>query len=63
MTIDEMQGEINSCEILLRDTDYKCYKFMDGALSAEQYEPTRAQRQAWRDRINELQAAMKQIEA
>lgn len=35
---------------------YKLYKYMDGSLSEEDYAPVKAQRQAWRDRINELEA-------
>jgi len=31
-------------------------KYMDGSLSEEDYAPVKAQRQAWRDRINELEA-------
>ena len=40
----------------LARTDYKLYKYMDGSLSEEDYAPIKAQRQAWRDRINELEA-------
>lgn len=41
---------------LLASTDYLCLKHADGALSDEEYASTRAQRQAWRDEINELEA-------
>ena len=40
---------------LLADSDYKALKFSDGALTAAEYEPIRAQRQAWRDEINALE--------
>ena len=40
----------------LADTDYMCLKHMDGALTDEEYAETKAQRQAWRDEINELES-------
>ena len=40
---------------LLAKTDYQCLKYADGALTEEEYAATRAQRQEWRDRINELE--------
>ena len=48
--------EIDNLKDDLARTDYKLYKYMDGSLSEEDYAPVRAQRQAWRDRINELEA-------
>ena len=41
---------------LLAASDYKALKYSDGALTAEEYEPIRVQRQAWRDEINNLEA-------
>lgn len=49
-------AEINALKILLRDSDYKALKHADGALTDEEYEPIRAQRAAWRAKINELEA-------
>lgn len=40
---------------LLAKTDYQAIKFAEGALTAEEYEQMRVQRQAWRDEINELE--------
>ena len=40
---------------LLADSDYYCLKHADGALTDEEYAPIKAQRQAWRDEINELE--------
>lgn len=34
-------------------------KFAEGELSAEEYEPMKIQRQAWRDEINELEENLK----
>lgn len=50
------QEEISHLKILLDDTDYQAIKFAEGVMSAEEFEPTRKQRQAWRERINELEA-------
>ena len=40
---------------LLTDTDYKAIKFSEGELTEEEYAPIRAQRQAWRAEINDLE--------
>lgn len=40
----------------LAETDYKALKYIDGALSEEEYAPVREQRQALRNQINELEA-------
>ena len=40
----------------LEESDYKALKFADGALSEEEYAPIRAERQIWRDEINEIEA-------
>ena len=45
----------------LTKTDYQAIKFFEGHLTAEEYEPIKAQRQAWRDEINELEARLKKL--
>lgn len=57
--IQEMQGEINACKLLLRDTDYQSIKHADGVITDEEYAEMRAQRQVWRDKINELETEIK----
>jgi hypothetical protein len=47
---------------LLKNTDYQAIKFAEGALSASEYATTKANRQIWRKRINELEALMKEGE-
>lgn len=47
--------EIAELKAKLSETDYKAIKYAEGVLSAEEYAETKAQRQAWRDRINELE--------
>ena len=55
MTPEEIQNEINSYKQLLTQTDYKSLKHADGALTDEEYQPTREQRALYRQRINELE--------
>ena len=43
----------------LAATDYKAIKHSEGLISDEDYEPIKAERQAIRERINELEAQMK----
>lgn len=53
-TEEEIQGEINSYEILLRDTDYISHKHADGAITDEEYEEMRQERESWRQAIRDL---------
>ena len=46
----------------LRDTDYQAIKYAEGFISEEEYAPIKAQRQAWRERINELEEIVKSAE-
>lgn len=57
-TPEEIQGEINGYEILLRDTDYISHKHADGVLTDEEYEETKTQREAWRQAIRDLRAEL-----
>lgn len=50
------QFEIEEIKEKLADTDYKCLKFVDGALSEDEYAPIRLYRQSLRDEINALEA-------
>lgn len=47
--------EIDELKTKLRDTDYQATKYAEGWFTEEEYAPIKAQRQAWRDRINELE--------
>lgn len=49
------EARIAELKQLLADTDYKAIKYAEGLISDEEYAETKAQRQAWRDEINELQ--------
>lgn len=54
-TYNELIGEINALKSLLRDTDYKALKYSEGIITDEEYAETRASRQSWRERINEIE--------
>lgn len=51
----EVLKEIESLKQQLSDTDYKAIKYAEGWITAEDYAPTKAERQSIRNRINELQ--------
>lgn len=42
----------------LADTDYKAIKYAEGWYTEEEYAPIKAERQAIRDKINELEAEL-----
>lgn len=42
----------------LQKTDYKAIKYAEGLLTAEEYAPIKAERQAMRDEINRLEAEL-----
>lgn len=50
------EQEIEILKQKLKDTDYKAIKYAEGQLTEEEYASTKAERQGWRDRINELEA-------
>lgn len=51
----EYAKEREECYEALNDSDYKALKYMEGAISEEDYAPVKEQRQKYRDRINELE--------
>lgn len=46
----------------LAKTDYKAIKYSEGWLSAEEYAPIKAERQALREKINRLEQKIKNKE-
>lgn len=48
---------IKELKHLLADTDYKVIKYSEGLISEKEYAEVKAQRQAWRDEINQLEVA------
>lgn len=47
--------QIEQLKKQLKDTDYLAIKNSEGLISDEDYAPMKAQRQAWREQINELE--------
>ena len=57
------EAELAAFEIVelknkLAETDYQAIKYAEGFLGEEEYADMKGQRQAWRDRINELEAVI-----
>jgi hypothetical protein len=46
---------ISELKILLATTDYKTQKYIEGQLSDEEWAIAKAERQAWRDEIRDLE--------
>ena len=55
---DQYRIEIQQLKKQLSDTDYKAIKFAEGQISEEEYASVKAERQGYRDRINELEALL-----
>ncbi len=53
---EERQARLNALRQALAGTDYKAAKYAEGWYTDEEYAPIKAQRQAWRDEINRLEA-------
>lgn len=51
----ERLNQIASLKAQLAATDYQAIKYAEGVLTEEEYSPVKAQRQAWRDEINQLE--------
>lgn len=54
------EREIQVLKQKLVETDYKALKFAEGYLTEAEYAATKAQRQAWRDEINALEAKLQE---
>jgi hypothetical protein len=62
-TVEELakiaaEREISELKAKLRETDYQAIKYAEGAMSLVEYAETKALRQAWRERINVLEAVI-----
>lgn len=62
--LERMAAEREICELKakLRDSDYKAIKYAEGALTDAEYAETKAQRQAWRKRINDLESVIGEVD-
>ena len=52
---DQYRLEIQQLKKQLSDTDYKAIKYAEGQISESEYASVKAERQSYRDRINELE--------
>ena len=55
---DQYRLEITQLKKQLSDTDYKAIKYAEGQISEDEYANVKAERQGYRDRINELEALL-----
>ena len=55
---DQYRAEITQLKKQLSDTDYKAIKYAEGQISESEYASVKAERQGYRDRINELEAML-----
>lgn len=55
---DQYRLEIQQLKKALSDTDYKAIKYAEGQISESEYSSVKAERQSYRDRINELEALL-----
>ena len=58
LAIADKKKRINELKALLQETDYQAIKYFEGFISETDYAPIKAQRQAWRDEINALEAEL-----
>ena len=58
LAIAANKKRIAELKSLLKATDYQAIKYVEGFISETDYAPIKAQRQAWRDEINALEAEL-----
>ena len=59
----EIKEQINHYKSLLAETDYRAIKYAEGYYTEEQYAPYKAERQACRDAINQLEQQLAELDA
>ncbi len=60
---EELQRQINHYKSLLTESDYRAIKYAEGYYTEEQYAPYKAERQACRDAINQLEQQLAELDA
>lgn len=58
MDNEHILAEIRALKSFLAETDYVGIKIGEGSATHEEYAEVLAKRQAWRDKINELEAML-----
>lgn len=61
-TITSINQQIRELQGKLFATDYQALKYSEGWITEEEYTEIKANRQSWRDAINQLQAQLKEEE-
>ena len=61
MNEKEIIERIKELKYLLKMLDYKTNKYVEGELSEEEWAEVKAQRKAWREEINALQAEVAEL--
>ena len=56
-----LKMEIEGLKKNLKRTDYQAIKFAEGLITEIDYAAIKSQRQAWRDKINQLQEQLKSL--
>ena len=54
----QARAELYAKQNALKATDYKALKYSEGLFTEQEYAPIKAERQALRDRINELKTTI-----
>lgn len=54
----QIKSRIQELKQNLTNTDYQAIKYAEGQLSESEYDPIKAQRQSWRDEINQLELSL-----
>lgn len=61
-SIDSINQQIRELQGKLAATDYQALKYSEGWITEKDYTEIKANRQSWRDAINQLQAQLKEEE-
>ena len=61
-TIASINQQIRELQGKLAATDYQALKYSEGWITEKDYTEIKANRQSWRDAINQLQAQLKEEE-
>ena len=54
----QKKARVSQLKKMLADTDYQAIKYAEGMLSASDYAEMKAQRQSWRNEINQLEQSL-----
>lgn len=58
MNYQELNFAISVCKQNLKLTDYKAIKYAEGLISEDDYKPIKAEREKWREQINNYEAML-----